>query len=181
MLGCLPGTKETLARSSRESYITITALWSALNAILLFYFVPSWIKTISRKRRAGAPALLQDRGADYRSNTWPLSRADRRISAFGGNSSVEGMNLNSRLTTLKSKRTYLVLLVLLALMWYLLFLLYRIRRKKLDITGRPSDRQSWSLGQIVALATWIPVVVEFLYICTCKSMLMIPFHDLSLA
>ncbi|KAK1531577.1 hypothetical protein CPAR01_11226 [Colletotrichum paranaense] len=51
-------------------------------------------------------------------------------------------------------------------MWYLLFLLYRIRRKTLDITGRPSDRQSWRLGQIVALATWIPVVVELVYMCT---------------
>ncbi|KAK1496542.1 hypothetical protein CTAM01_08180 [Colletotrichum tamarilloi] len=46
-------------------------------------------------------------------------------------------------------------------MWYLLFLLYRIWRKTLDITGRPSDRQSWS----VALATWIPLVVEFVYMC----------------
>ncbi|KAK1493701.1 hypothetical protein CCUS01_03002 [Colletotrichum cuscutae] len=97
-------------------------------------------------------------------------RADRLIPAFGGNNSVEGMNLDSRLIFLNSKRTYL-----------LLFLLYRIWRKTLDITGRPSDRQSWSLGQIVALATWIPVVVEFVYMCICKSMLLIPSHDLSLA
>ncbi|KAK1700165.1 hypothetical protein BDP55DRAFT_710788 [Colletotrichum godetiae] len=70
-------------------------------------------------------------------------------------------------TIVRSSResTYFVLLVLLALIWYLLFLLYRVRRRTLDITGRPSDRQSWSLGQIVALATWIPVVVEFLYMC----------------
>ncbi|KAK1712940.1 uncharacterized protein BDZ83DRAFT_91504 [Colletotrichum acutatum] len=85
--------------------------------------------------------------------------------AFGSNSRHGGMNLNARLTALISKRTYLVLLVPLALMSYLLFLLYRIRRKTLDITGRSSDRQSWSLGHVVALATWIPVVVEFMYMC----------------
>ena len=64
---------------------------------------------------------------------------------------------------------YLLALVGLIGMWAVLALLICVRYwAKPNGGGDDDQRPEWTTGQILAVTTWMPVVVEFLYILCCK-------------
>jgi hypothetical protein len=54
------------------------------------------------------------------------------------------------------------------LMWAILFFFLELRDKILSTAGSSDSQNDWSFGQVLALATWVPVAAEFCYIFFCK-------------
>jgi hypothetical protein len=54
------------------------------------------------------------------------------------------------------------------LMWGILGYFTRLRHKIIHTAGGLDNEDTWSFGQILALATWVPVLAEFVYIFICK-------------
>ena len=74
---------------------------------------------------------------------------------------------SSRMTTKGWTLQFFVGLYL-AIIWVLLSQIVLIRGNVIRSAG-PSDQETnWSFGQIIALSTWVPVLVEFNYIMICK-------------
>ncbi|KAF2681215.1 hypothetical protein K458DRAFT_273430, partial [Lentithecium fluviatile CBS 122367] len=51
------------------------------------------------------------------------------------------------------------------LMWAFLLYLIVMRKKINKGTGRTNQDHEWTFGQVLALATWAPVLIEFTFIC----------------
>jgi hypothetical protein len=58
--------------------------------------------------------------------------------------------------------------VICGLMWPMLFRFFGLRSRILDKAGNSDSQNTWGFGQVLALATWIPVAAEFAYILICK-------------
>ncbi len=54
--------------------------------------------------------------------------------------------------------------VCLILAWVMLRLITRVRSSILQAAGDSDQENEWTFGQIVALSTWVPVIIEFVYI-----------------
>ena len=69
--------------------------------------------------------------------------------------------------TIKGRAMQLFVGLYLAITWILLSQIVIIRENVISSAG-PSDQETnWSFGQIIALSTWVPVLVEFNYIMIC--------------
>ena len=55
----------------------------------------------------------------------------------------------------------------LLLMWGLLAYFTVLRHNIIETSGGLDDENKWGFGQLLALATWVPVLAEFLYIFIC--------------
>lgn len=53
-------------------------------------------------------------------------------------------------------------------MWALLAYFTVLRKRIIDTSGGIDDENQWGFGQLLALATWVPVAAEFVYIFVCK-------------
>lgn len=54
-------------------------------------------------------------------------------------------------------------------MWTYLVLFTRYRRLIVDRAGPAPQDTKWTFGQVLALATWLPVAIDFVYIFLCTS------------
>jgi len=62
----------------------------------------------------------------------------------------------------------IVALVNMAGMWVFLTLFTQYRRLIVERAGTSQQDSRWSIGQVLALATWAPWVVDFLYLLVCE-------------
>ncbi|KAF6832874.1 hypothetical protein CMUS01_06746 [Colletotrichum musicola] len=58
---------------------------------------------------------------------------------------------------------YVVLAFLLATLWTTLALLFVARNVVIEFSGGDDPQSEWGFGQVLALTTWIPVVIDFFY------------------
>lgn len=56
----------------------------------------------------------------------------------------------------------------LLIMWAILGYFAVLRRRIIQTAGGLDNQTTWSFGQILALATWAPIVFEFVYIFICE-------------
>jgi len=56
----------------------------------------------------------------------------------------------------------------LAIMWAVFFYFADLRYSIIDSAGAADTQNTWGFGQILALATWVPVFAEFIYIFICE-------------
>ncbi|GJC92778.1 C6 zinc finger domain containing protein [Colletotrichum higginsianum] len=54
------------------------------------------------------------------------------------------------------------------IMWAILAYFTQFRQKIIDAAGGLDKNDKWTFGQVLALAAWVPIVVEILYILVCK-------------
>lgn len=54
------------------------------------------------------------------------------------------------------------------LMWALLAYFTMLRSRIIEASGGLDDENQWGFGQLLALATWVPVAAEWLYIFICE-------------
>ena len=65
------------------------------------------------------------------------------------------------------------------MMWSSLFLLFILRTEIIKDAGGDTSEMEWSFGQLLALATWVPLLVEFIYVLCCKSTLSYEYYALN--
>ncbi|KAK8064134.1 hypothetical protein PG996_008786 [Apiospora saccharicola] len=58
--------------------------------------------------------------------------------------------------------------ILMFMMWALLSVMTSHRAEFEEINGKENPLNEWTFGQILALSTWVPVVVEFVYTFFCE-------------
>jgi len=58
--------------------------------------------------------------------------------------------------------------ILFLAMWVMLSLLTALRQRFIAAAGRSNNENAWTFGQIIALATWTPVIVDFSHLYICK-------------
>lgn len=56
----------------------------------------------------------------------------------------------------------------LVIMWAVFFYFAQLRVAIIETAGGTDEQNDWAFGQVLALATWVPVVAEFLYIFICE-------------
>lgn len=67
----------------------------------------------------------------------------------------------------------LVQLTLVAMMWTTVAVFYIIRHETINPDAGDDPRQEWSFGQILAVTTWVPVLMDFFYTLLSKSALIL--------
>lgn len=71
-----------------------------------------------------------------------------------------------------------------ALMWANLALFIKYRQTFVERTGSANQESAWTFGQVLTLATWAPVFIEFVYILKCEFNFYrgeVMFHRLTVA
>ena len=56
-----------------------------------------------------------------------------------------------------------------ALTWALLVYFRKLRAEIIESAGAADEANEWGFGQVLTLGTWVPVVLEWLYIFICES------------
>lgn len=64
-------------------------------------------------------------------------------------------------------------LSLFAMMWSSLAVFYTFRDKTINKDDGDDPQLEWSFGQILAVTTWVPVLIDFFYTLFCKSILIL--------
>lgn len=54
------------------------------------------------------------------------------------------------------------------MMWVVLALLHFMRKQIINSAGGEDQMCRWSFGQLLALATWIPSIIEWIYTYRCS-------------
>jgi hypothetical protein len=67
--------------------------------------------------------------------------------------------------------------VVCGVMWAILFFFLGLRYKILSRAGSSDSQNDWSFGQVLSLATWVPVAAEFCYIFLCKFPVQCPLSQ----
>jgi hypothetical protein len=78
--------------------------------------------------------------------------------------------LRKKLEALRAHWWMVVAVLSLVGMWTYLALFTRYRQLIVSKAGITQQDTRWSFGQVLALATWAPVVVDFAYIFVCESL-----------
>jgi hypothetical protein len=54
-------------------------------------------------------------------------------------------------------------------MWFFLGVFAVLRARIIEVAGESDKSNEWGFGQIIALGTWVPVILTFFHILICES------------
>ena len=150
----------------RHSTFCIITLLNGVAFILLLRPTPSYLDS-AWVRYCGKTS---DLGPDLTNGSETVVRIGLFIACFP---CLPALNLvtqrQSRSRRFSTRKIALILAVLFCvIMWALLLLTTVFRQRIIAATGLSNQERKFSFGQILALATWTPVLVDFMYSYLCK-------------